>query len=164
MNLNELYLSEYKHEAKQTRKLLEAVPFDQLGFKPHEKSMSLERLTTHVAEIAAWWHDCLVKDEVNFQTGGFTTIKAQSKEQFLAEYDVFVAKSLEIIANAKNEDFEKEWTMKNGDQVYFTMTKGRSLRTWALNHWYHHRGQLTVYLRLLNIPVPGIYGPSADGI
>ncbi len=155
-------LAEFKHEAETTRKFLALVPFDKNDFKIHEKSMSLERLSSHVAEIAGWWKECLIQDELDFAKGGFTPKTFVSNEDLLTYFDDLVTKT-EVILNEVNDDeFSKPWTMRAGEQIYFTQSKAEVVRTWCLNHWYHHRAQLGVYLRMLDIKIPGAYGPSAD--
>jgi len=162
MKQSQILLAEFQHESASTRKLLERVPFDKPDYKPHEKSMSLVRLATHVAEIAGWWKECLVKDELDFSVGDFSPKQINSTEDLLALHDSYVASSVAILQEVADEEFAKPWTMRNGEIIYFTMPKAAVVRTWCLNHLYHHRGQLTVYLRLLDVPVPGMYGPTAD--
>jgi uncharacterized damage-inducible protein DinB len=162
MTTAQILLAEVLLEAKATRKLLALVPFEKADFKPHEKSMSLIRLAAHVAEISGWWKECLVQDELDFSKGDFASNSYNSTEDILKLHDTLVAKAEVILANAKEEDFLKSWTMRNGDQIYFTQPKSQVVRTWCMNHLYHHRGQLNVYLRLLDISLPGVYGPSAD--
>jgi len=162
MTTAQILLAEVLQEAKATRKLLSLVPFEKADFKPHEKSMSLIRLAAHVAEISGWWKECLVQDELDFSKGNFASNSYNSTEDILKLHDTLVAKAEVILANAKEEDFLKSWTMRNGDQIYFTQPKSQVVRTWCMNHLYHHRGQLNVYLRLLDISLPEVYGPSAD--
>ena len=162
MTTAQILLAEVLQEAKATRKLLSLVPFEKADFKPHEKSMSLIRLAAHVAEISGWWKECLVQDELDFSKGDFASNSYNSTEDILKLHDTLVAKAEVILANAKEEDFLKSWTMRNGDQIYFTQPKSQVVRTWCMNHLYHHRGQLNVYLRLLDISLPEVYGPSAD--
>ena len=162
MKINEILLEELKQEAKSTRSLLEKVPFDKSDFKPHEKSMSLQRLAVHCAEISGWWKECLVHDELDFSKGNFTPKEFNSVEELLAYHDDLVEKSIKILSDISENEFQKPWTMRNGDQIYFTAPKAGVVRTWCMNHLYHHRGQLTVYLRLLNVPLPSMYGPTAD--
>lgn len=151
-----------KKLAASTRKLLSIVPLEKGDFKPHEKSMSLKSLATHVTEITGWWKECLLQDELDFSVGDFTPKAINSTEDLLAMHDDLVAKATKILTEVEDEEFAKPWTMRNGEQIYFTMPKAAVVRTWCLNHLFHHRGQLTVYLRLLNVPLPGIYGPTAD--
>jgi uncharacterized damage-inducible protein DinB len=162
MKINDILLAELKHEAKSTRDLLELVPFDKSDFKPHEKSMTLQRLAVHCAEISGWWKECLVNDELDFSAGDFTPKVYNSLDEILALHDTLVSNAEKILAETSEDEFQKMWTMRNGEQIYFTMPKSSVVRTWCMNHLYHHRGQLTVYLRLLDIPLPGTYGPSAD--
>lgn len=164
MTQGQILLAEFKHEAANTRALLATIPFEKAEFKPHEKSMTLQRLAVHVAEIAGWWKECLVHDVLDFSKGDFTPKVYNSTEEILALHDDLVAKTEVILTEVKDEEFAKPWTMRNGEQVYFTMPKGAVVRTWCLNHLYHHRGQLTVYLRLLDVPLPEMYGPTADSV
>ena len=162
MSLGKTFLAEVLQEAASTRKLLAVVPFEQADFKPHEKSMSLKRLATHVTEITGWWKECLINDVLDFSVGDFKPKELTSTEELLAMHDDLVAKATVILNEVADEEFAKPWTMRNGEMVYFTMPKVAVVRTWCLNHLFHHRGQLTVYLRLLNVPLPGMYGPTAD--
>jgi uncharacterized damage-inducible protein DinB len=162
MSLNQQLLAELKEEAAATRRLLTLVPFEKADFKPHEKSMTLKRLSVHVAEISGWWKECLIHDELDFSKGDFTPKEYASTADILALHDDLVAKAEKILTETPESEFQKPWTMRNGEQIYFTMPKEKVVRTWCMNHLYHHRGQLTVYLRLLNVPLPGTYGPSAD--
>ncbi|MBK7689786.1 MAG: DinB family protein [Bacteroidetes bacterium] len=162
MTLNETLLAEFKHEAATTRKILERVPLDKGDYKPHEKSMTLMRLATHVAEIAGWWKECLVHDELDFAKGDFTPKVFHSSTELLTYFDDLVAKAEVILNETPETEFANDWTMRQGEMIFFTMPKAQVVRTWCLNHWYHHRAQLGVYLRMLDIAVPGSYGPSAD--
>lgn len=162
MSISASFLAEFKREAATTRKYLERVPFDQLAYKPHEKSMTLGRLSTHVAEIAGWWKETLLLDELDFAKGDFKPKVFTNNEELLAYFDDLVMKAEVILTQVEESVFANPWTMRQGDMVYFTLPKGNVCRTWCLNHWYHHRAQLGVYFRLLGIPVPGTYGPSAD--
>jgi uncharacterized damage-inducible protein DinB len=162
MTLNQQLLAELKEEAAATRKLLALVPFEKADFKPHEKSMTLKRLSVHVAEISGWWKECLIHDELDFSKGDFTPKEYASTADILALHDDLVVKAEKILTETPESEFQKPWTMRNGEQIYFTMPKEKVVRTWCMNHLYHHRGQLTVYLRLLNVPLPSTYGPSAD--
>lgn len=162
MKQSEILLAELKREAASTRNLLALVPFDKLDYKPHEKSMTLKRLSVHLAEITGWWKECLVHDELDFSKGNFAPKEFNSVEDLLAYHDDLVEKSTKILNEVSDEEFKKPWTMRNGEQIYFTNCKAEVVREWCMNHLYHHRGQLTVYLRLLNVPLPSIYGPTAD--
>ena len=124
--------------------------------------MTLKRLAVHVAEISGWWKECLVDDELDFAKGDFTPKEYKSTEDILALHDRLVANAEKILNEIPLSEFEKPWTMRNGAQIYYTLPKSEIVRTWCMNHLYHHRAQLTVYLRLLDVPLPSTYGPSAD--
>lgn len=162
MSIAKNLLNEMKQEAANTRKLLALVPFERADFKPHEKSMTLLRLASHVAEITGWWKECLVHDELDFAKDSGVRKQHHSTDELVSWHDVLVAKAEHILNSTSEEEFSKPWTMRNGEQIYFTLPKLVVVRTWCLNHLFHHRGQLSVYLRLLNVPIPGMYGPSAD--
>ena len=162
MQINQPLLMEYEYECGNTRKLLETVPFDNPAWKPNEKSMSLVELATHVAEIPAWMHFTLDFPELDFAKSEYKLPKINNVEELLALHDKTVAEALSVLAKATDEQMMENWTMRNGEQIYFTMPKASVLRSWVFNHLYHHRGQLTVYLRLLNVPLVGMYGPTAD--
>lgn len=162
MSIGKNLLAEVLQESANTRKLLEVVPFDKADFKPHEKSMSLKSLATHVAEITGWWKECLLQDVLDFSVGDYKPKEINNTNDLLAMHDDLVAKATVILNEVADEEFAKPWTMRNGEQIYFTMPKAAVTRSWCLNHLYHHRGQLTVYLRLLDVKLPGMYGPTAD--
>lgn len=153
---------DFDREMESTRKLLERVPLDDAyrGYTPHEKSMSLERLATHVAEIPAWPGMALTTDQLVL-TPDFKPQVATSTEELLAIFDKAAAGGRAAIAAATDEDMQKSWTLKFGEHHIFTEPRTRVVRSF-LNHLIHHRGQLGVYLRLNGIPIPGMYGPSAD--
>ncbi|MBS1537020.1 MAG: DinB family protein [Bacteroidetes bacterium] len=124
--------------------------------------MSLKRLAAHVAEVSGWWKECLLHIELDFAKWVYTPKVINSTKEIVALHDDLIEKARVILSEVNDEEFFKPWTMRTGDEIYFTMPKEAVVRTFCLNHLYHHRGQLTVYLRLLNIPFPGMYGPSAD--
>lgn len=155
--------NEYTHECAGTRKILERVPMDKLSWKPHEKSMALEFLATHIAEIPEWVPLTIEQSELDFAKQPYQAKRITTTEELLKIHDDATATALLSIKNTTADVLKNEtWTMRNGETVYFTMPKIAVLRSFAFNHIYHHRGQLTVYLRLLGVPVPGMYGPTAD--
>lgn len=162
MNLAQGLLDEVKYEAMSTRKLLERVPFDKADYKPHPKSMSLKQLATHVAEISGWYKETLLQDVLDFAAGDYVPKEINNTADLLALHDKNIAQAEKILSEVSQEEFGKMWTMKNGDTVYFTMPKAAVVRSWCMNHLYHHRAQLTVYLRMLDVALPSIYGPTAD--
>ena len=162
MKISETFIGELQQEAASTRKLLERVPVDKPDWKPHEKSMKLGNLATHVAELPGWVSVSLDQDELDFAKFDYKPVIAKTTEELLKIFDDNVAKAMNSLNNASNEKFSENWTMRNGEQVYFTLPKAAVVRSFSFNHMYHHRAQLGVYLRLLDIPLPGMYGPTAD--
>jgi len=156
------FLAELDNEAKVTRECLSRVPLDKSDWKPHEKSMPMGRLAVHCAEMFGWTKETLTQDVLDFATADMTPFEPKTTEELLAFFDDHIEKAKEILGHTSDETFLTDWTMRNGEQVYFTMPKVAVMRTFVLNHIIHHRGQLSVYLRLNDIPVPSIYGPSAD--
>jgi uncharacterized damage-inducible protein DinB len=124
--------------------------------------MKLGRLATHIAEILGWTYITVKTDVLDFAAGDYKPNVLETTADRLKFFDEEVAKSVAVLENTSDEELEKDWTMKNGDVVYFTVPKKVALRTWVYSHQFHHRAQLGVYLRLLDVAVPGIYGPSAD--
>ena len=162
MSLNKTFLPEWMQETASTRKLLERIPLDKGDWKPHEKSMSLARLTGHLAELSGWVDITLMQDELDFSKMDYKPFIPASTAELLENFDKLTASATAILTNVTDETLMGNWTMRNGEQVYFTMPKMAVLRTWVFNHIIHHRAQLTVYLRMLDVPVPGMYGPTAD--
>ncbi len=156
------FLAEMDNEAKVARECLARVPADKFEWKPHEKSMTMGRLAVHVAEMFGWTKETLTQDVLDFATADFKPFEPSTTDELLAFFDDHVAKAKEILSSTSDETFFTDWTMRNGEQVYFTMPKVAVMRSFVMNHIIHHRGQLSVYLRLNDIPVPSIYGPSAD--
>jgi uncharacterized damage-inducible protein DinB len=155
-------INELTHEAAQTRKMLERVPFDKLDYKPHEKSMSLGRLATHVAELPRMITVAFDTDELDFAKQEYKPHVAQDKTELLQIFDEKVQNALASLHAADNESMMQPWTMRHGEQIFFTLPRIAVVRNVAMNHLIHHRGQLSVYLRLNDVPVPGMYGPTAD--
>lgn len=164
MSLKEQLLAEITEEAPKTRKILTAVPFDKVEWKPHEKSMALGKLATHIAENLRWGWFILESDCVDFANRPFGPSKINSAVELLNVFDEHYHKTIASLEKASNEDLEHTWVVKSGDTIFMELKKRAAIKAWAMNHSIHHRGQLSVYLRLLNIPVPGMYGLSADGI
>lgn len=162
MSINQTFIAELKHESASTRKMIERVPTEKNTWKPHEKSMVLGRLASHVAEIPGWITMIMKTDELDLAAAGMVPHVAENNEELLGIFDNNLNGAVESLSNAAPEDFEKIWTLRRGEHVIYAMPKGMFLRSIAYSHLYHHRGQLSVYLRLLDVPVPGMYGPSAD--
>ena len=155
-------LAELRQELDSTRKILERVPDGKNDWAPHEKSMKLGRLASHVAEIAGWLAVTVTTDVLDFAAGDYKPNIHETNAERMKFFEESSARSIEILGSTTDEDLEQSWTMRNGEVVYFTVPKKVALRTWVYSHLIHHRAQLGVYLRLLGIPVPAIYGPSAD--
>ena len=161
-NISSVLIGEMEHEAKTTRACLERVPADKFDWKPHEKSMEFGKLAAHIAEMFGWTPATLQQAELDFSKMDYKPFAPKTTEDLLEFFDKTVAEAIDVLRNTGDEVFLEDWTMRNGEQVYFTMPKAVVMRSFVMNHIVHHRGQLSVYLRLNDIPVPAIYGPSAD--
>lgn len=163
MAIKDAFIAEMKYESSLTKKMLERVPLDKKDWKPHEKSMTLGRLATHIAETSHWISDIATIDDYDFEKNfNFNPRTASSTEELLNIFQTLLDKAIADLSNMTDEDFAKRWIVRRGEHILYNTPKKVSIRGWALNHMIHHRGQLSVYLRLLDIPVPGMYGPSAD--
>ncbi|HEY3132813.1 MAG TPA: DinB family protein [Acidobacteriota bacterium] len=165
MKLSQLILPEYDHEMANTRKTLERVPQDKFGWKPHEKSMTLGRLAQHLAELPGWAIYTIEKDSLDIAPPGappYQPPKVNSPEEVLQLFDKNVAAGRAAIAGANDEHLMKSWSLLSGGKTIFTLPRIGVLRGSVMNHSIHHRAQLGVYLRLNNLPLPALYGPSAD--
>src|ERR1043165_9222341 len=145
-----------------TRRTLERVPEDKLDWKQDPKSMSMGRLAAHIAEMTSWATLALKTDELDFATSPYSAAQGTSQAQILQICDDFAKEARAAIAGASDEDFMKPWSLRSGPQIFFTMPKVAVIRAMVMNHIIHHRGQLTVYYRMNGVPVPALYGPSAD--
>ncbi len=150
-----------KEEAVITRKMLKIVPEDKYDWKPHPKSMSLRQLATHIAELPGWIPLGIDTDLLDFAVGDYSPTPVNNNKDLMAAFEDNQYKAEQALPQTTDEFLQNTWTMKNGDQVYMTLTKEELIRT-ALSQTIHHRAQLGVFLRLLDIPIPGSYGPSAD--
>src|SRR4051812_41565780 len=161
MSATAAMIQEFEQEAATTRRVLERVPTDKLTWKPHAKSMSLGTLAMHIATGPGFLTDWATKDSVTFT--GASSPDAKSTQDILVAHDEGVTQAKNNIQSIGDANLGKMWEFKLPDvKTAMTMPKAALLRMLALNHIYHHRGQLSVYLRLLDVPVPSIYGPSAD--
>lgn len=161
MTIIEFFAKQLEDEAPVTRKMLELVPADKWEWKPHEKSMTLRRLATHVAELPSWITMTLDTDELDFANNQYKPIEVKTNKELLDYFDKNLLMGRNSLKAAREDQLEKPWTLRNGDQIYSTNTKAEVIRM-SLSQLIHHRAQLGVFLRLLNIPIPGSYGPSAD--
>ena len=148
-------------EAQTTRKFLKRVPIDKFSWKPHEKSMSLQNLVVHIAELPGWVEMGLQTSGMDFATSPYQPTPVSNSEELQALFEESYENGKTALQGASENDLEKEWTLRNGDQIISVMSKYEVIRH-AFSQTTHHRAQLGVYLRLLDIPIPGSYGPSAD--
>jgi len=166
MSIGQSLIPEFDHEMKTTRTLLERIPEDKLAWKPHEKSMTLGRLAGHIAELPRFPVSMIELDELDFAPkDGAPPRKptvAESRQHVLDFFDQRVAEARSVIAGASDEHLAKMWKLSAGGKTIFALPRAVALRQMFMNHVVHHRGQLSVYLRLLDVSVPSIYGPSAD--
>lgn len=161
MPLNQALLPEFDHEMANTRKSLERVPDDKLGWKPHQKSMTMGGLATHLATINHW-ADAIVGQDSFDVTNAPRTPELKSKTELLGAFDKNAASARKAIAGASDEHLMKPWSLISRGKAVFTLPRIAVLRSFIMSHSIHHRAQLGVYLRMNDVPVPSIYGPSAD--
>jgi uncharacterized damage-inducible protein DinB len=157
----ESFVKELEHESIGTRKMLALVPADKLDWKPHAKSMKLKDLATHIADLPTWITKGIDKDELDFATAPYNPQDCKDGEELVGYFDKNVEEAQRHLTGSSDSILEKTWTLRNGEIVYAKLTKLETIRH-AYCQMVHHRAQLGVYLRLLNIPIPGVYGPSAD--
>jgi uncharacterized damage-inducible protein DinB len=162
MKISDSLLPEFDHEMATTRKVLERVPDAQFGWTPHEKSMNMGKLACHVAGIPYFGSSVAKADSMDFAKGEYEEIAAANNKELLAGFDKTAAAARSAIAGMSDEDMMKTWALQMNGQTLMSMPKVAVIRTVLMNHLIHHRGQLSVYLRMTNTPVPSIYGPSAD--
>lgn len=161
MTIAEALLPEFDHEMGVTRRLLERVPEDKFTWKPHAKSMSFVELATHVATIPSWGAPTLKQPELDLGGLAPNAVPA-SRSELLARFDTHVAETRAALVGRTDAEMLEVWSLKHNGQKIFTMPRAAVWRGFVLNHHVHHRGQLSIYLRLNDVPVPAMYGPSAD--
>lgn len=161
MTLINTLLKEMEEEANTTRKMLACVPYDKHDWKPHPKSMSIKSLTTHLAELPTWVTMALDTNGLDFATEPYTPFPINSTKELVAYFEKNYDQAKTRLSKAKDADLLPNWTLRSGDQIFSVTTKGETIRM-AYSQMVHHRAQLGVFLRLLDIPIPGSYGPSAD--
>jgi len=160
--MSSILIAEIEQEAVSARKCIERIPEDKFDWKPHEKSMTFVRLASHVAEMFGWTPSTMQNAELDFSKIDYTPFAPRTTADLVEYLDKNIAEAIDVLRNTPDEVFLENWTMRNGEQIYFTMPKAVVMRSFLMNHIVHHRGQLSVYLRLNDIPVPSLYGPSAD--
>jgi uncharacterized damage-inducible protein DinB len=160
MSISTPFAEELTQEGTTTRRVLSGVPGDHLSWRPHPRSWSLGQLTLHIARLTGGIAELL--KETRREPPVFEQLEATSVEQLLSTHDSSVEKAHKALLGWDDNDMRADWTLSHGDRVILTMPRVAMVRSIMLNHWYHHRGQLLVYLRLLDQPVPSVYGPTAD--
>jgi uncharacterized damage-inducible protein DinB len=161
MNRINTFLKEMEEEALTTRKMLERVPIEQFDWQPHVKSMTLKRLATHVAELPSWIAMAINTDELDFADNTYQPVEIENIEALLTYFENNLVEARSVLLDKNEIVLDEPWTMRNGAEIYSTRSKAEVIRM-SISQTIHHRAQLGVYLRLLNIPIPGSYGPSAD--
>jgi len=156
-----MMVPEFDQEMANTKKMLTLVADEHFGYRPHEKSWTLGELAAHLVEVPNWTAPTFTMDEIDLSQPWERTI-ATNNAELLAKFDAAVSGARGVLEGATDEVMQEMWTLKTGDEVHFSMPKGVVYRSFIMNHLVHHRAQLSVYLRMLNIPIPGMYGPSAD--
>lgn len=161
MSLIPMLLAEMEQEAQTTRKMLSRIPDDKYDWKPHEKSMSVRTLATHIAELPTWVSLTLDTSELDFAIAGYKPKPINNTGELLQYFEECLTDGRERLAKATDDDLLPEWTLRSGAEIHDVSPKGKVIRM-SYCQIVHHRAQLGVYLRLLNVPIPGSYGPSAD--
>ena len=165
MPIVQALLPEFDHEMANTRKTLERVPDGKFAWKPHEKSMPMGNLAIHLATLPGWTVQTLQQESLDLAPPGgepFKLPEAKDTREVVAMFDKNVAEARQVLAEATDEQLMKPWSLLMGGKTIFTLPRAAVLRSFVMSHSIHHRAQLGVYLRLNDVPVPSIYGPSAD--
>lgn len=165
MPISDLLIPEFDEEMNKTRSVLERLPEDKYGWKPHDKSFAMGALATHVAVMMGWLVDTVARDTYDVAPPGqepYRETPVTSRAALLKRFDQGVTAAREALAGASDDHWMKPWSLLSGGQVLFTLPRYSAVRVFVMNHVIHHRAQLGVYLRLNDLPVPALYGPSAD--
>ena len=162
MRISDPYVKELTMEASTTRRVLERVPEAHLNWRPHAKSMSLGQLALHVATLPRQLTEFVTGDELDFGAAAGAPPTVGSHDELLTAFNSSTERAQSYLANLSDERATATWRLTAGGRELFAAPRAAVLRSFLFNHWYHHRGQLVVYLRLLDVPVPSVYGPTAD--
>lgn len=157
----DLFLKELEQEAATTRNMLSIVPNDKYDWQPHPKSMSVKQLVTHIGELPGWIATALTTEELDFASQAYQPVNIENTTDLLAHFERNYAWGKSALEKTSEDQLLKNWTMRNGEQIYSIRTKEEVIRM-SLSQLIHHRAQLGVFLRLLDVPLPGSYGPTAD--
>ncbi len=162
MKIIDTLITEFDHEAATTRKHLERLPNDKLDWRPHQKSFTATGLASHIVDCIGWADSIFNLDELDIDPATYKSYEAASTDDLLKTFDDKVAKCKQVLAASDEERLSQPWRFKVNGQLFFERSRAAVFRDFVLSHLIHHRGQFSVYLRLLEVPVPGSYGPSAD--
>lgn len=160
--VRQLIIGDAMYELATTRRILERLPDEHMAWRPHDKSMTLGGLATHLINLLNWQVAIFQHTEFDLSTVPLRREALESRSDILVEFDANVGKIDKLLADCDEKTLGEEWTLRHGEQIIRREPRALAFRTFGLSHMIHHRAQLGVYLRLLNIPVPGMYGPSAD--
>lgn len=160
--LGQVIAAELKSEATATRKMLERFPAGKADWSPHEKSMTIGKLANHISDVTGWIDIIVNQEELDFATSDYEVPENDTGAKLAEHFDTQIEKSLDVLQNVSDEDLLKTWSLRNGDEIIMEMPRIAFLRGMVMSHLIHHRGQYSVYLRLKDVPLPSIYGPSAD--
>lgn len=161
MSMIKMFLKELDEEAQITRNMFACIPDDKFDWQPHPKSMTIRRLATHIAELPGWVAMALTTDELDFEANPYKVPELNTTAEVLAFFEECLAKGKAQLIEANEPVLSENWTLRSGDHIILVRTKAEVIRM-SLNQMVHHRAQLGVFLRLLNVAIPGSYGPSAD--
>ena len=161
MNIIPMLLKEMEQEAQTTRKMLERIPEDKYDWQPHEKSMTIRRLANHIAELPGWVTMAITTDELDFADNPYIATEIATNKELLELLERLLSEAKANFEKTNEDELLKRWTLRNGGQILSDGKKAEMIRI-AFSQIVHHRAQLGVYLRLLNVPIAGSYGPSAD--
>jgi len=161
MSTAQRFIKEIQQEAAKNKSMLERIPEPKLSWKPHEKSMTIGRLGMHIAELPRWVDRCLNSKEYDMGSAPYNPNIPKSHAEIMAEFDRQLNNAVRVLESASDSQLEENWKFRRGDKVIYDLPRAEVVRR-QLNHIIHHRGQLSVFLRLLDVPVPGTYGPTAD--
>lgn len=162
MSLGITLAAELQYEALSTRKMLEIVPCEHFEWQPHEKSMTLGKLASHISEMPQWARAALTQEEFDVARNVQKPFVFTSSNELVSRFDLLVSDAFELLQNISDTEIMRTWRLRNGEKIMAEMPRAGVIRSMVLNHLVHHRGQLSVYLRLQNVPLPSVYGPTAD--
>lgn len=162
ITLGQIIAAELKQEAVSTRKMLERFPEGKADWSPHEKSMKLGQLASHIADVPNWIRPTVTQEELDFDKSDYKPAHFTTAAELVEHFDTSLEDALEVLQRVSDEDLMKTWRLRSGEQIFFELPRIQVLRGMVMNHLIHHRGQYSVYLRLNDVPLPGVYGPTAD--